>query len=174
MNYYDSAYIGQLAVLPEFQRMGVGSALVQHALAWMKRTKVPSALLDASKEGFPRYTRLGFTLQDTTSLYALNQPTNIQADCGWCSILQLEELHELAAFDAAVFPGDRSRLLNILQRDHSFFIHHEYSARKVGLILSLNSMAGMAEARFLLVGVLFADRASCRLECETLTGRLGG
>jgi predicted N-acetyltransferase YhbS len=117
MNYYNSAYIGQLAVLPEFQRMGVGSALMQHMLAWMQKIKVPSVLLDASKKGFPLYTRLGFSVQDTTSLYALNQPTNNQADCSRCTILLREELDELAAFDSAVFPGNRSRLLTILQRD---------------------------------------------------------
>jgi len=117
MNYYKCAYIGQLAVLPEFQRMGVGSALMQHVLAWLQRNKVPSALLDASKQGYPLYTQLGFTLQDTTSLYVLHQPANIQADTSKCSILRLEEQPELAAFDAAVFPGDRSRLFSILQRD---------------------------------------------------------
>jgi GNAT superfamily N-acetyltransferase len=56
LNYHHSAYIGQLAVLPEFQKMGIGSALMQHVLVWLQGIKIPSALLDASKQGYPLYT----------------------------------------------------------------------------------------------------------------------
>src|SRR5262249_55194053 len=64
INYGPFAYIGLLGVLPTMQRRGVGQAIMEHILAWIRARDIPIALLDASSVGEPLYRRLGFVPDD--------------------------------------------------------------------------------------------------------------
>lgn len=55
---YEVALLSPLGVLPAYQRRGVGSLLVHHALEWLKTSEFPVVVL----EGVPAYyPRFGFT-----------------------------------------------------------------------------------------------------------------
>lgn len=55
---YEAALLSPLGVLPAYQRRGVGSLLVYHAIEWLKTSEFPIVVL----EGVPvYYPRFGFT-----------------------------------------------------------------------------------------------------------------
>jgi GNAT superfamily N-acetyltransferase len=121
VSYTSFAYIGQLAVLPEFQSRGIGRKLMEHVLGWARVKGVPSLLLDATEKGFPLYTSLGFSTIDLSCVYAVNGMLSVEArlDRRSPEVLPLSDvsLDELALFDAPFFGGDRSRVLGLLLRD---------------------------------------------------------
>ncbi len=57
------AWIAMLLVDPRFRRQGIGTRLMQHAIAYLERLGVPSMRLDATPLGRPIYRRLGFVEQ---------------------------------------------------------------------------------------------------------------
>lgn len=57
----DLAWIGMVLVHPEFRRRGVGTALLGHAIHYLREIRrIPSVKLDATPEGLPLYEKLGF------------------------------------------------------------------------------------------------------------------
>lgn len=54
------AWIATVLVEEKFRRRGIGTALVEHALAWLDTQGVPTVRLDATPLGQPIYERLGF------------------------------------------------------------------------------------------------------------------
>lgn len=54
------AWIGMVLVHPNERGRGIGTALLEHCLAWLRKRKVPCIKLDATPAGQPIYERLGF------------------------------------------------------------------------------------------------------------------
>ncbi|MBI5684396.1 MAG: GNAT family N-acetyltransferase [Verrucomicrobia bacterium] len=54
------AWIGMVLVHPGFRRLGIGKALLQHAIAWLQQRGVPCIKLDATPAGKTVYVPLGF------------------------------------------------------------------------------------------------------------------
>lgn len=70
-------YIQDLAVLPEYQGRGVGTALVQRLLDHVASTAPSTAFvgLFATGGAIPLYRRHGFTPGDMTGMFRLVEPT---------------------------------------------------------------------------------------------------
>jgi putative acetyltransferase len=56
---YEVALLSPLGVLPEYQKQGVGSSLVRHALEWLASSAFPLVVLEGIPDYYPRF---GFTL----------------------------------------------------------------------------------------------------------------
>ena len=117
VDYGSFAYIGHMAVQPEFQSHGIGHRLMTHLLAWLEERGVP-ALLDASDKGYPLYAKLGFIETDLVCVYVQTQPLEIAYALPQAvEEIGLQHLDELAEFDAPYFGADRKRVLFYLLRD---------------------------------------------------------
>ena len=62
--YSTFAYVGMMGVHQQFQRHGIGLALMQHLLKWLDEKNIPQVQLDASEAGQPMYEKLGFVAQE--------------------------------------------------------------------------------------------------------------
>lgn len=112
--YPSFAYVGMMGVHQEFQRRGLGLALMQHLLRWLEVGNVTLVLLDASKAGQPLYEKLGFvaidkvyTLQRKAGQSSYHYPPEIQP-------LLLDDLDVISSTDKNIFGTDRSRVLRAL------------------------------------------------------------
>jgi GNAT superfamily N-acetyltransferase len=117
------AYIGQVGVLPEFQRRGIASALMRELLAWLEARGCPVALLDASADGAQLYPHLGFVADDTVTVWRREEVPGTEPgtvsdarDVASASRLTISplgaaELAEVAAFDAPHFSVARPAVL---------------------------------------------------------------
>jgi ribosomal protein S18 acetylase RimI-like enzyme len=112
--YPDFTYIGPLGVRPDFQRLGIGFALMERLLAWLDQQGVTRVALDASPMGQSMYERLGFVACDLVDIFqrqsgglAFQPPSGVQH-------LSLQNLDLITAIDKQAFGTDRSRLLQTL------------------------------------------------------------
>jgi ribosomal protein S18 acetylase RimI-like enzyme len=112
--YSDYAYVGLMGIHQDFQRQGLGLALMEHLLAWMEERKVPLVKLDASPAGQPLYEKLGFVpfgevqvFQRSTSQLDIQRTKGIQC-------ITPQHLDRVTDADAQAFGADRSRLLRAL------------------------------------------------------------
>jgi ribosomal protein S18 acetylase RimI-like enzyme len=112
--YSDYAYVGLMGIHKDFQRQGLGLALMEHLLAWMEEQKVPLVKLDASPAGQPLYEKLGFVPLD--EVYVFQQQAGQLDTQGAIGIELITDQHLdlIAASDTPAFGADRSRLLRAL------------------------------------------------------------
>ena len=112
--YSDYAYVGLMGIHQDFQRQGLGLALMEHLLAWMEEQKVPLVKLDASSAGQPLYEKLGFIPLD--EVYVFQQRADL-LDCQHprgIHLITTQVLDLVAASDIQAFGADRRRLLQAL------------------------------------------------------------
>lgn len=112
--YSTNAYVGLMGIHQDFQRQGLGNALMEHLLAWMEGQKVPLVKLDASPAGQPLYEKLGFVPLE--EVYVFQQQTN-RLDCPHPRGIHLitpQSLEPVTASDTLAFGANRSRLLRAL------------------------------------------------------------
>jgi GNAT superfamily N-acetyltransferase len=110
--YGAMARIGLMAVHPDFQRRGIGRAIMEHLLEWVAVRGATTVLLDATPAGVPLYTRLGFVTDDYARAYLCSHPATLarpQADA--VKPLQPADLPEVVAFDAERFGASRAAIL---------------------------------------------------------------
>ena len=112
--YPDFTYIGPLGTHPDFQRLGIGFALMEHLLEWLDGRGVTRVALDASPIGQPIYEKLGFFVCDQVNIFQRQSggltsrlPTGVQH-------LSHQNLDLITATDKEAFGTDRSRLLDAL------------------------------------------------------------
>jgi GNAT superfamily N-acetyltransferase len=111
---YDArfSWIGMVIVHPEFRRRGIGTALLERAIASLEACE--TIKLDATPAGKKVYDRLGFV--DEYGLVRLTGTARISgaapedADPG-ITPLTSEHLPVVAEFDAPIFGADRHRVL---------------------------------------------------------------
>lgn len=119
--------IGNVVVRADYRRRGLGRTIMQAALDWLRGHGVRSVLLDATIDGRPLYTQLGF-VGDKTSWFAhapiaaLNR-TLLVTRSGSIHAAAVahtsgdDTLARLASLDAAAFGGDRLGFLaQVLRR----------------------------------------------------------
>jgi ribosomal protein S18 acetylase RimI-like enzyme len=64
IKYANSAWIGNLLVLPDFRRRGLGRALMEQVLSRLETSGIETVWLTASADGAHLYRTLGFTRID--------------------------------------------------------------------------------------------------------------
>jgi len=116
--YSNCAYVGLMGVHRDFQKQGIGLALMEHLLAWLEQKGTHQVMLDASPFGQPLYEKLGFVafnqvyvLQRQTGGPTYQRPTEAQ-------FLSHQNLDLITATDKKTFGADRSRLLQALLENY--------------------------------------------------------
>lgn len=147
---YDTfAYIGLMAVHPDFQRRGVARRLMQRLLADLDADGCPAVLLDASAMGEPLYRSLGFVEDDRAVLYARRDdaaPPSSPARPAPHSIARprRDDLPAVVAFDTPRFGADRGDVLAAYLRDdpERAFICRDSSGVITGYLIAQRSALG--------------------------------
>ena len=112
--YPDFTYVGPLGTHPDFQRLGVGFALMEHLLGWLGGQGVTRVSLDASPMGQPIYEKLGFFVCDQVNIFQRKSDEPIFQPPSGVHHLSLQNLDLITATDKGAFGTDRGRLLKAL------------------------------------------------------------
>lgn len=112
--YPDFTYVGPLGVHPDFQRLGIGLALMEHLLEWLDQQGVMRVALDASLMGHPIYEKLGFITCDQVNIFQRQSGQPNSRPLPGIQHLSLQTLNLITATDHQAFGTDRSRLLSVL------------------------------------------------------------
>lgn len=113
------AWIGMVLVHPGFRRLGIGKALLQHAIAWLQQRGVPCIKLDATPAGKAVYVPLGF--RDEYELERVETVAN--GECGLrsaeCGIEKgSSDVKAILALDSEAFGVPRQPILQRLLGEH--------------------------------------------------------
>ena len=123
--YPDFTYIGPLGTHPNFQRLGIGFALMEHLLGWLDGQGVTRVALDASLMGQPIYESLGFVACDQVNIFQRQSDEPISQPPSGVHHLSLQNLDLVTATDKEAFGTDHGRLLKALLEAYpqrSFFL----------------------------------------------------
>jgi len=112
--YRQTAWIGNLIVLPQYRRCGIGTHLMTHAVAHLAGRRVRTIRLEADPPGISIYCRLGFVDEFESLRFQLTDRGG--ADHPATQRITAADLPAIAAFDAAHFGDRRGRLLKLLLR----------------------------------------------------------
>lgn len=142
--YDDFAYVGLIAVHPDFQGRGLGKLFVEHLMEETKKLGCTQFLLDASAAGAPLYRKMGYQTTSTVSVYdreTLVAPPQIAANI---RLLQADDLPALAAFDTPIFGTSRLQQLHSLLQEfpERCFISHNAQGQINGYIMAQSSVIG--------------------------------
>ncbi len=108
------AWIAMVLVEAARRGQGIGSALMQHAVAYLDGRGVPTIRLDATPLGRPVYQKLGFEDEYTVIRYG-GAPVHIpQPDAGALRPYAPEDFAAVARLDRQIAGTDRSKLLERL------------------------------------------------------------
>jgi predicted N-acetyltransferase YhbS len=107
-----SAWIGNLIVVPERRRSGLGTLLMEHALGLLSKAGVGTVHLEADPPGMGIYRRLGFVEELESLRFRLPAATAVRPP--GVTTLTAGGLADVAAFDRPRYGDDRSRLLRLL------------------------------------------------------------
>lgn len=156
--------IGSVMVRPEFQKGGLGRAIMEHALTWLARSGVRRVYLDATPAGRPLYRRLGF--EDMTSSWYTRTPRqalnhDALRDLARRSVVtrvseaSAPSLRLIATLDRQAYDGDRLGLLErlMLMDRHVLLIAEGPDGAALGYAMTRPAEAPMAGVR---VGPLVA------------------
>jgi GNAT superfamily N-acetyltransferase len=110
------AWVAVVLVEQSVRGRGIGTALVQHALAFLDGRGVRSVRLDATPLGRAIYERLGFAAEHTLVRYEGRLPPEATF-APEVEPVGPEDLPELLRLDAAVSGADRTRLLGRLYEE---------------------------------------------------------
>jgi len=132
------SWIGMVLVDPAYRGRGVGTALLQRAIA--EAMPYGCVRLDATPQGEPLYTRLGFRAEYGLLRMVRQPQVPVIADASVlnipgnavCRALDSARLVELIAFDAPIFGAARGGILGALVRNaprYAFACHQDDALR---------------------------------------------
>lgn len=129
--YGAAGFIGYLIVVPSRRGLGLGRALLEHGLDYLRRRGAPSVLLDGTAAGVPLYEKVGFrTVAKSLRLKrdggAAAGTTDAPADPGVAASprvrpMEPTDLLAVLELDRAAFLGDRGLFLDRLLTAHPRF-----------------------------------------------------
>lgn len=133
--------LGNVIVRADYRGRGLGRAIVGPALRWLHGRGVRAVQLDATEDGRPLYTRLGFA--PVARSYVGHAPLSLldatlhggAADrLPRAALRPADEVARIAALDLAAYGGDRMGLLArvLAQPDHWLYIAEGPDGRPVG------------------------------------------
>lgn len=144
------SWVGMILVAPEFQHLGIGTALLRAAIQAVKAPGV--VCLDATPAGKPLYDKLGFH-----DLYCIGRwlrpPGSLEMQSViQCHPLTQESLPAILAYDRPVFGADRTGILSTFQRNaSSLALFAEYDHEIMGFCL------GRIGLKYVQIGPVIAD-----------------
>jgi GNAT superfamily N-acetyltransferase len=112
--YSNFAYIGMMGVHQQFQRQGLGLALMEHLLNWLDGQNLPQVQLDASPYGQPMYEKLGFVPEERVFVLQRQAGVPLSGLPRQVERLQSSDLDKLVERDIEIFGADRSRVFAAL------------------------------------------------------------
>jgi ribosomal protein S18 acetylase RimI-like enzyme len=132
--YRHSGFIGELIVVPEQRRHGIGTALFTHAVDYLHSIGVSCIALDADAPGIPIYEKAGFRKMHRSLRFYGNVTGKANP-----SIRQMSptDMQQICLLDAQLFGDDRSFFLRrILERCPEFCFIAEQDGELVGYLLA--------------------------------------
>jgi ribosomal protein S18 acetylase RimI-like enzyme len=110
--YRVTGWIGNLIVPPEYRGKGLGSELMERAIARLESRGTGTIRLEADPLGIGIYRRLGFMDEYTSPRFRLNPGLTVEGP----SVARVvgADIPAIASFDAPHFGDDRNRLLALL------------------------------------------------------------
>lgn len=114
-------YIGLVGVDPALHRQGIGAALMDELIAFLRSQGCATILLDASDMGRPLYLKLGFAVDDTVSIWHADTAQSLlSAAPGAISVTPYAatDLTQIIAFDTAGFGAPRDRIVAAFLQDN--------------------------------------------------------
>lgn len=108
-------WIGMVLVHPDFRRLGIGTALLQAALRYLRDRGIVTIKLDATPMGKPVYVPLGFRDEYEVTRYEGVAPSGAVIPDG-VTALATTPFEELSALDARVLGAARPAVLTDLSR----------------------------------------------------------
>jgi GNAT superfamily N-acetyltransferase len=113
------AWVGMVLVDPEFRGQGIGTRLLEKAIAYLDATKIPAIKLDATPQGRPLYEKLGFTPEYEIARLILKRPpkTPDAQPVSQSASVDPNQLQAIAAADKELFGASRSDLLCSLHQN---------------------------------------------------------
>lgn len=112
--YSNFAHVGMMGIHQQYQRHGIGTALMQHLLRWLDEKNISEVQLDASEKGQPMYEKLGFVAFDEVHVLQRQTGQLPFRRSPAAQPLSLKNLDLITAADQQAFGADRSRLLQAL------------------------------------------------------------
>lgn len=103
-------------VHPAQRRLGIGSALLQAAIEYLRRNGVGSIKLDATPMGKKVYVPLGFVEEYEVTRYAGIANSSPGSACAQIELLANVPLAEMLAFDSPIFGAARPAVLRSLSQ----------------------------------------------------------
>ena len=111
------AWLGMMLVHPQHRRQGIGTALMESALAHLKRREVACIKLDATPAGFPLYTQLGFVAEWTLTRWQLEEKPDLRRRLSsQTRALEDEDWPAIETMDFQVLGASRAQVLWHLAR----------------------------------------------------------
>jgi ribosomal protein S18 acetylase RimI-like enzyme len=140
--YARTGWVGNLIILPEHRRRGLGEKLMRHAMAHLTRQGVGTLRLEADPPGVKLYRRLGFVEQFDSPRFMLHTGSEHHTSGGKAEPLTADDLPAATGFDAECFGDDRARLLRLLFETSgtSFILRHGDRTR--GYVMTQPSSLG--------------------------------
>ena len=109
-----TGWVHSIVVHPERQRLGLGAALTEAAIAWLRARDAATVLLLATAAGRPVYDRLGFTPGARYGAFGWPKTTTASGDALAPRRLRPGDVPTVLALDPAATGEDRSRFLESL------------------------------------------------------------
>jgi GNAT superfamily N-acetyltransferase len=114
------AWLGMVLVDPGFRGQGIGTKLVERAIEYLERSKIPAIKLDATPQGKPLYENWGFVSEYEIERWTLRRSSADdikKPGQGHLDSLPHDLLGPIAAADREAFGADRNFLLMSLHED---------------------------------------------------------
>lgn len=109
-------FVGNMIVVDDFRRRGVGSAVLDAVVEFLVGRGCTRLELFATSEGRPLYARHGFELTGTSHMGRLRREAPLEPGAT-VQVATTSDAAALAAYDAPRFGGNRQRLLAAMAAD---------------------------------------------------------
>jgi len=110
------AWIGMVLVDPEFRKQGIGTELLKKAIEYLDDVSIRTVKLDATPQGKPIYSKLGFVEEYEIERWVLKRPpgTSLAALSSTRAPLSETQREQIFRLDKELFGADRSFVLRAL------------------------------------------------------------
>lgn len=138
--YQLTGWIGNLIVPPERRGLGIGTLLMQRAIAHLERRGTATIRLEADPMGINIYHKLGFV--DEFESPRFRRERSASPALAAAAELAQADLSRLGAFDAPYFGDRRGRLLGLLSDGARLALRVPARGRLAGYLIAQPSACG--------------------------------